>query len=117
MFFVALSDAYHCGRELVLSFPAGINNLTKADWDKLISIGDRYEKDLVKNSVRRRIKYKKTGWIEYDEFYPRLSKFIADEIDLILARHYKFSDDEVDFTINYDIKYRLGKEAETDVEE
>jgi hypothetical protein len=117
MFFVALSDAYHCGRELVLSFPVGIERLKKIDRDKLISIGTRYEDDLVKNSVRRRIKYKTTGWIEYDEFYPRLSKGIADEIDRILADQYKFSDDELDFIVNYDIKYRLGKEADGDEDE
>ena len=117
VFFVALSDAYHCGRELVLSFPVGIERLKKSDQDRLISIGARYEADLVKNSVRRRIKYKATGWIEYDEFYPRLSKSIADQIDRILADHYHFSDDELDFVVNYDIKYRLGKEADDDEDE
>ena len=36
--------------------------------------------DLELNSVRRRIQYR-TGWVEYDEFYPRLSKPIMDSID------------------------------------
>jgi hypothetical protein len=27
-----------------------------------------------------------------------------------LARHYGFSEEELDFIINYDIKYRMGKE-------
>ena len=31
-----------------------------------------------------------------------------DEIDQVLARHYGFTDEELDFVINYDIKYRLG---------
>ncbi len=34
------------------------------------------------------------------------------EIDRTLARHYGFTDEELDFIINYDIKYRMGKEAE-----
>ncbi len=39
---------------------------------------------------------------------PKLSKPIIDEIDEALALHYGFSNDETDFIINYDIKYRLG---------
>ncbi len=38
------------------------------------------------------------------------SKPIIDEIDLVLAGHYGFTDEELDF-INYDIKYRMGQSA------
>jgi len=30
------------------------------------------------------------------------------EIDKVLARHYGFTVEELDFIINYDIKYRMG---------
>jgi hypothetical protein len=43
---------------------------------------------------------------------PKLSKPIIDEIDHILAKYYAFSEEEVDFLINRDIKYRLGGIAE-----
>ena len=33
-----------------------------------------------------------------------------DEIDKALAEHYGFTEEELDFLINYDIKYRMGKE-------
>lgn len=33
-----------------------------------------------------------------------------DEIDRVLAAHYGFTDEELDFTVNYDIKYRMGQE-------
>ena len=33
---------------------------------------------------------------------------IIDEIDRLLAKHYGFTDEELDFIINYDIKYRMG---------
>lgn len=69
--------------------------------------------DLQANSARRRIQYR-TGWIEYDEFYPRNSKPIIDEIDRVLARHYDFTAEELDFIINYDIKYRMGDELAED---
>ena len=36
------------------------------------------------------------------------SKLIIDEIDELLAKHCGFTEEELDFIINYDIKYRLG---------
>ena len=30
-------------------------------------------------------------------------------------QHYGFTDEELDFIINYDIKYRMGRESEKDV--
>jgi hypothetical protein len=29
----------------------------------------------------------------------------------VLAKHYGFTDEELDFIINYDIKYRMGRGA------
>jgi len=37
---------------------------------------------------------------------------IIDEIGKVLALHYGFTPEELDFIINYDIKYRMGKELE-----
>jgi hypothetical protein len=34
---------------------------------------------------------------------------VIDQIDTLLARHYGFTEEELDFIINYDIKYRMGK--------
>ena len=39
-------------------------------------------------------------------------KPIIDRIDAALARHYGFTDEEFDFIVNYDIKYRLGAGAD-----
>jgi hypothetical protein len=38
-------------------------------------------------------------------------KPIIDEIDRVMARHYGFTDEELEFIINYDIKYRMGKSS------
>jgi len=53
-----------------------------------------------------------SGDVEYSEYYPVHSKAIIDEIDRVLARHYGFTDEELDFIINYDIKYRMAKVEE-----
>ena len=47
---------------------------------------------------------------KFDSFYPAKSKPIIDEIDKVLAKHYGFTEEELDFIINYDIKYRMGDE-------
>ena len=57
--------------------------------------------------------YKTTGRnVVYDEYYPKLSKKYIDEIDKVLAKHYDFTEEELDFIINYDIKYRMGDELD-----
>jgi hypothetical protein len=38
-------------------------------------------------------------------------------LDRVLAAHYGFTDEELDFIINYDIKYRMGRDAGADEEE
>ena len=45
-------------------------------------------------------------------FAPGKSKAIMDDIDRILARHYGFTHEELDYIINYDIKYRMGQNDE-----
>ena len=47
---------------------------------------------------------------KFDSFYPAKSKPILDMIDAVLAKHYGFTEGELDFIINYDIKYRMGDE-------
>jgi len=42
----------------------------------------------------------------------KTSESILDQIDRVLARHYGFRADELDFILNYAIKYRLGRETE-----
>ncbi|MCB6902932.1 hypothetical protein LK429_04630 [Hoylesella buccalis] len=53
---------------------------------------------------------KTRGIVESYVYKKKLSKPIIDEIDKVLARHYGFTEEELDFIINYDIKYRMGDE-------
>ena len=78
----------------------------------MIALAKRLMQDIKKNSTRLRADYKTTGKVEYDQFYPRNSKGVMDEIDQVLARHYNFTDEELDFIVNYDIKYRLGADVD-----
>lgn len=80
-------------------------NTTVSQLDVLVT---SLMEDLKRNSQRKQCRYKTTGQVKYDEYYPRYSKLIIDEIDKVLAEHYGFTEEELDFIINYDIKYRMG---------
>ena len=104
-----LHDGYHCGKlnisEFPFSFPTDVDIR-----NELKKLGADVSASIKKNAYRRETVYKSTGKVVYDEFYPKLSKSIIDEIDKVLAKHYGFTDEELDFIINYDIKYRMGNE-------
>jgi len=55
--------------------------------------------------------------LKLETFEYSACKPIIDEIDRVLAAHYGFTDEELDFIINYDIKYRMGRSAENGGEE
>jgi hypothetical protein len=64
-----------------------------------------------KISERIEVNYKATGKVRYDQIDTKKCKPIIDQIDTVLANHYGFTDEELDFIVNYDIKYRLGRAA------
>ena len=70
-------------------------------------------KELRDTSVVKKIKTQ-AGHITYQEFYAGSTKPILDEIDTVLAGHYGFTAEELDFILNYDIKYRLGRDTEAE---
>ena len=71
------------------------------------------QEDYQKNSVVKTRNYSKRGRsfvMQKQYFFIKKSKTIIDEIDKLLASHYGFTEEELDFIINYDIKYRMGDE-------
>ena len=70
--------------------------------------GKELIEDLQANSVMLVRNQRSTGRTETQAFKIQKSKPIIDRIDRLLAEHYGFTDEELDFIINYDIKYRMG---------
>lgn len=107
------SDCYHLTKKDIYEYPLDSliekNNKIK---NSLIQLSYTLEEDYKNNSIIKTTYYRTKGRIDYQEFYPRLSKHIIDEIDTVLAEHYCFTEEELDFIVNYDIKYRMGKELE-----
>ena len=75
---------------------------------QLVELGETYLEDLQHNSKMQPRVQKTTGRTETQSFKIQKSKHIIDDIDCVLAKHYGFTDEELDFIINYDIKYRMG---------
>ena len=88
------------------------------DFDSIIMkqlavLGKSLQNDYQSNShikVRNYSKKGRTFTMKKQHFYIKYSKSIIDEIDKVLAKHYGFTEEELDFIINYDIKYRMGDE-------
>ena len=106
--FVILSDCRHLNLREIRNFPIGIDEIEGIIKHNLSEISADLMTDLKHHSQRKETYYQTTGRVVYDEFYPRHSKSIIDKIDQLLAQHYGFTDEELDFIINYDIKYRMG---------
>jgi len=107
VWWICNSDCYHLNKPEIANF----RYTNDPEYDiQVCEKADRLAADMKKKSVRRVYNYKASGRVEYDEFYMKLSKPIIDEIDKVLAKHYGFTEEELDFIINYDIKYRMGDE-------
>lgn len=74
------------------------------------SLGTKLLNDLCSNSTLLTREQKNKGTTQTQSFKVAKSKPIINEIDKVLAKHYGFTEDELDFIINYDIKYRMGDE-------
>lgn len=67
--------------------------------------------DYEANKYKKDTFYQTTGRnVVYYEYYPKLSKRLIDIIDEAIAQHYGFTQEEVDYIANFDIKFRMGSE-------
>jgi hypothetical protein len=80
--------------------------------EDLLNLSNILIEDMHTNSTMLTREQKSTGTTKTQSFKLSKSKHIIDEIDKVLAKHYGFTDEELDFIINYDIKYRMGSELE-----
>ena len=115
-FWHVYSDGFHCGYRDVRAFPIGSLKEFQ-DLPKLQSLGQRLMNEYHQSTKRKTLISKATGRIEYDEFNPRLCLTTIREIDRVLAKHYGFTDEELYFIINYDSKYRMGRDSANEEEE
>jgi hypothetical protein len=109
IWYQAVSDCYHLSDAVVQAFPCRRSVLSDP---RLRKLGMRLEKDLHENAKVVEISTSGGDTIAYAAFNYQLSKQLIYDIDAALGSHYDFSAVELDFISNYDVKYRMGANAE-----
>lgn len=95
------------------NFGFNLSELSDEKRIKLYQLGLSLQNDFQKNSHVKERSYSKKGrsfTMKKQHFFIKKSKSLIDKVDIILAKHYGLNDEELDFIINYDIKYRMGDE-------
>ncbi len=110
-FFCAFSDVRNVNKREISAFRCSIDKMKPTIVLELRKLCRNLMESFESNSRMLTSDYKKHGVLSIQSFQPRLSKPIIDEIDCVLAKHYGFTEEELDFIINYDIKYRMGRDA------
>lgn len=103
-YWIVYSDCYNLTKKY---FNIHIPNIENESFNKLAAL---FNKELFDKMQIAEYTYKNRGLVRFAQFFPKQSKSVIDEIDTVLAHHYDFTDEELDFIINYDIKYRMGDE-------
>nr|HPI21193.1 Eco57I restriction-modification methylase domain-containing protein [Candidatus Kapabacteria bacterium] len=113
-YFANYFDLYNLKDYMIFSFPFSFKN----DSEDIGKLGLKLMKSFERNvETKEQYIQSKSQTTYFETFNPASSKDIIDEIDIALAKHYGFTAEEVDFVINYDIKYRMGKELENGEDE
>ena len=114
-FINVFSDCRHVNKREVEGFRCDLQMLLGKHTESMLSLGAKLSKSLEKTSEFREMKFRHDH-LRVQCIIPKHSKPILDEIDTVLAGHYGFTAEELDFILNYDIKYRLGRSTEGDEE-
>ncbi len=110
-YYISAFDLYKLKDYMIFDFRYDPATATPENLKQLSQLGQELLTDYRKNSNEKTVFIKsKSKYSTYREYLPRLSKSIIDKIDGVLAKYYGFTEEELDFIINYDIKYRMGKD-------
>ncbi|MDE0027171.1 MAG: hypothetical protein OXP69_22390 [Spirochaetaceae bacterium] len=101
-FWKSLTDARHVYPSDIASFPIDFGDAGRMAGE-LSPLVDRLMDEFRQNA--KRVIY---GNAEVDQYFVAPSKATIDAIDHVLSQYYGFTDHELDFILNYDIKYRMG---------
>lgn len=110
LWFISLGNGRNITGSDVYEFPIG--KVSSKTLESIKNIFPKLMQDYNDNSIKR-----VRQDCEFQEFKINLSKSIIDKLDEALATNYDFNEEELDFIINYEIKYRMGKELESEDEE
>jgi hypothetical protein len=111
------SDCRNLNKREVYAVPFDVEQASPETVRQLSALSRRLMEDFRTHAKLLDMNYEGLGKMTIQCIYPKLSKPIIDEIDRVLARHYGFTEEELDFIINFDIKYRIGRDSVDEDEE
>ena len=98
----------------IKGFPIGLASMGAGIRSRLAEKAIELNSDIKSNAFMAERIYAKAGAVSTLQINMRQSKELIDDVDRLLAKHYGFSDEELDFVINNDIRYRLADENDAD---
>ena len=104
----AHGDGFHCGFRDIGMFPFSLNKIAGPSRLEIDRLSEDLNSSLRDNSEIRTRNQKATGLVHLQTFFVGKSKEIIDRMDVILTKIAGLSEEDTDFIINYDIKYRMG---------
>ncbi|MCL6505403.1 MAG: DUF559 domain-containing protein [Bryobacteraceae bacterium] len=108
-FWITVSDCYHVTKRDVYSMPVAPSLLGDK---QLTMLAEKLLRDLDANA-RVQLRTRADGSQQKEvNFRVGLSRPVLDEIDKVLARHYGLSDEQVDWLLGFDAKYRASASDE-----
>jgi len=104
------SDCRNLNMREVRGYPFDMSRVSDAVQNQLRRMAERLGKDINEKSEMRSMTFENVGALQIQCIFPSRSKGLIDQIDTTLAKHFEFTDEQLDFVVNYDIKYRMGQD-------
>jgi Eco57I restriction-modification methylase len=108
-FFIISSNCRDFTKREIENFNIDLDGMSINNSNTIINLADKLMIDYQKNSLDK-VNNRKTGKVIYQEFYPKKSKNIIDQIDDVLSDHLGFSKEQNEFIKAFDLRFRMGDE-------
>jgi hypothetical protein len=108
-YWILLSDERHFLKKDIEEFPINYKEIETDSINLLVKLlGDLMESYKTFSEEKTVDLGGNAGIVKYQEFHPKHSKKIIDEIDNVFGELYGFTSEELDFIKNYDIRFRMS---------
>ena len=104
-FWTIYSDCFHFSQRDLSRFPINLQRFSKMNNVLLRSLSSELENDL-ENKAELVTYNKANGPTRYFQYRARYTKPLFDRIDDLLGEYYGFTEEELDFVKNYDLRFR-----------
>ena len=102
------SDTLNLKKYEIEILPLPIENILDKELDTINNLYINYLQDIEKNAIIKNANYNKIS--SFKEYKLRKSKLLIDKLDREIGKLYSLTDEEINYIINYDIKFRIDEQ-------